>query len=108
MRPLSGAPEPRREILEVPAAVHGAPDFGELRRLGLRPDDVLDFSEIEAGAMELSNEPFNMKAFLQSIQRRFPIACGCPSRSRERSRTTGAALKQYDVAPCAEPSSCGW
>jgi threonine-phosphate decarboxylase len=27
-----------------PPAVHGGPDLGELRALGLRPDDVLDFS----------------------------------------------------------------
>jgi histidinol-phosphate aminotransferase len=37
-------PEPRRPVLDVPPAVHGALDFGELQRLGLHPDDVLDFS----------------------------------------------------------------
>jgi histidinol-phosphate aminotransferase len=37
-------PEPRRPILSVPPVVHGAPDFAELRGLGLDPDDVLDFS----------------------------------------------------------------
>jgi threonine-phosphate decarboxylase len=37
-------PEPRRPIPDVPPAVHGAPDFGELQRLGLSPDEVLDFS----------------------------------------------------------------
>ncbi len=29
---------------DVPLAVHGAPDYAELRRLGLRPAEVLDFS----------------------------------------------------------------
>jgi threonine-phosphate decarboxylase len=37
-------PEPRRPIMNVPPAVHGALDFGELQRLGLSPDEVLDFS----------------------------------------------------------------
>ena len=44
MRPFSDALRARPEVLEMRAAVHGAPDFGELQRLGLRPDDVLDFS----------------------------------------------------------------
>lgn len=34
----------RSQIWEVPIAVHGAPDHAELRRLGLRPADILDFS----------------------------------------------------------------
>lgn len=37
-------PEPRPEIQNLAPAVHGALDFGELERLELRPDDVLDFS----------------------------------------------------------------
>lgn len=37
-------PEPRREALELPAAVHGSLDAEELRSLGLRPEEVLDFS----------------------------------------------------------------
>lgn len=36
--------EPRSQGLDVPLAVHGAPDHAELRRLGLCPTDVLDFS----------------------------------------------------------------
>jgi histidinol-phosphate aminotransferase len=40
----ASAPEPRPEVLGVPPAVHGAPDFGELRELGIGPADVLDFS----------------------------------------------------------------
>jgi len=36
--------EPRSQVLDVPLAVHGAPDHAELRRLGLRPAEVLDFS----------------------------------------------------------------
>jgi histidinol-phosphate aminotransferase len=37
-------PEPRRPVLHVPPAVHGALDFAELHRLGIDPDEVLDFS----------------------------------------------------------------
>lgn len=36
--------EPRSEVMEVPLAVHGAPDHAELRRLGLRPAEILDLS----------------------------------------------------------------
>jgi L-threonine-O-3-phosphate decarboxylase len=36
--------KPRSQVLDVPLAVHGAPDHAELRRLGLRPAEVLDFS----------------------------------------------------------------
>jgi L-threonine-O-3-phosphate decarboxylase len=35
---------PRREVLATPPAVHGGPDAAELRRLGLDPVTVLDFS----------------------------------------------------------------
>ena len=38
------SPEPRPEAADAPPSVHGALDFGELQGLGLRPDDVLDFS----------------------------------------------------------------
>jgi histidinol-phosphate aminotransferase len=37
-------PEPRQTVADLPPAVHGALDFGELRRLGIDPDEVLDFS----------------------------------------------------------------
>lgn len=36
--------KPRSQVLDVPLAVHGAPDPAELRRLGLHPAEVLDFS----------------------------------------------------------------
>ena len=36
--------EPRPEILNTPLAHHGAFDYDELTRLGLSPDDVIDFS----------------------------------------------------------------
>jgi histidinol-phosphate/aromatic aminotransferase/cobyric acid decarboxylase-like protein len=36
--------EPRSEVRDVPLVVHGAPDYAELRRLGLHPAEVLDFS----------------------------------------------------------------
>ena len=35
---------PRPEIGTLPPSVHGGLDHGELARLGLKPDDVLDFS----------------------------------------------------------------
>jgi L-threonine-O-3-phosphate decarboxylase len=38
------SPQPRREVIAMPPAVHGALDFTELQRLGLRPNYVLDFS----------------------------------------------------------------
>jgi L-threonine-O-3-phosphate decarboxylase len=34
----------RPEVTGVPPAQHGALDFAELERLGLKPDDILDFS----------------------------------------------------------------
>lgn len=37
-------PEPRPELASIPDPVHGALDFGELERLGVAPDSVLDFS----------------------------------------------------------------
>jgi histidinol-phosphate aminotransferase len=35
---------PRSQVLDVPPAVHGAPDHAELRRLGLHSTELLDFS----------------------------------------------------------------
>jgi L-threonine-O-3-phosphate decarboxylase len=43
-REQPGTPEPRREIVGLPVAVHGGLDFAELQALALRPEDVLDFS----------------------------------------------------------------
>jgi histidinol-phosphate aminotransferase len=36
--------KPRSEVASLPAAIHGAADHAELRHLGLKPEDVLDFS----------------------------------------------------------------
>jgi histidinol-phosphate aminotransferase len=36
--------EPRSSVRDMPLAVHGAPDHAELRRLGLHPAEVVDFS----------------------------------------------------------------
>jgi L-threonine-O-3-phosphate decarboxylase len=41
---LEAAPAPRREVRELSPSTHGGLDFSVLRRLGLRPCDVLDFS----------------------------------------------------------------
>jgi histidinol-phosphate aminotransferase len=35
---------PRSQVRDVPLAVHGAPDTAELRRFGLRAEELLDFS----------------------------------------------------------------
>lgn len=37
-------PAPRPEIYHMPHVVHGALDFAELERLGLTPEDLVDFS----------------------------------------------------------------
>lgn len=37
-------PTPRPELHDLTIAVHGGPDVNELRGLGLRPEEVLDFS----------------------------------------------------------------
>jgi histidinol-phosphate aminotransferase len=37
-------PSPRPEIAGLSNCYHGGPNYAELERLGLRPDDVLDFS----------------------------------------------------------------
>lgn len=37
-------PSPKRNIVRINRCYHGGPDYAELDKLGLRPDDVLDFS----------------------------------------------------------------
>ncbi|MBN1219374.1 MAG: histidinol-phosphate aminotransferase family protein [Anaerolineae bacterium] len=37
-------PSPRSTVITVPPPIHGARDYTELQRLGLAPDDVIDFS----------------------------------------------------------------
>ena len=36
-------PEPRPEVIDLPPAVHGSLNLGELQSLGLRPEEVLVF-----------------------------------------------------------------
>ncbi len=38
------SPIPRSEIQTIPCVHHGAPDYAELERLGLSPDEIIDFS----------------------------------------------------------------
>ncbi len=35
---------PRPEVFHLPPVIHGAPDYAELRALGLNVDDIIDFS----------------------------------------------------------------
>ncbi len=44
MNASRSAPRPRPAVHATPLAQHGAFDYGELERLGLKPEDVLDFS----------------------------------------------------------------
>jgi L-threonine-O-3-phosphate decarboxylase len=37
-------PKPREAVQQITEVVHGALDFAELEHLGLKPDDILDFS----------------------------------------------------------------
>ena len=37
-------PKPREDVQRITEVVHGALDFAELEHLGLKPDDILDFS----------------------------------------------------------------
>jgi L-threonine-O-3-phosphate decarboxylase len=41
---LSGPPAPRAVIQWLPPVVHGALDFAELERIGMHPEEVIDFS----------------------------------------------------------------
>lgn len=41
---MAKRPTPRAELTNVAAEVHGGPDSAELRRLGVAPHDLLDFS----------------------------------------------------------------
>ena len=42
---MADIPQPRNEVISVPLATHGALDYGELAKHGIRPQDVVDFSE---------------------------------------------------------------
>ena len=52
-------------IQSVPAAHHGALDFAELERLGLHPDDVLDFS--------VNSNPFGPSPLVQEAMAAVPL-----------------------------------
>ena len=36
--------EPRKELIDLTACVHGGLDYSELKKLGYAPEDVMDFS----------------------------------------------------------------
>ena len=64
-------PEPREEVRALATGVHGGADPGELARLGLRPEDVLDFSA-------------NVNPFGPSPAVRAPIAAAAENRYPDR------------------------
>jgi histidinol-phosphate aminotransferase len=80
-------PEPRRPIMSVPPVVHGAPDFVELQRLGLDPEDVLDFS---ANTNPYGPSPAVRAALASVSLDRYP--------DREALGFRGALVEALDVA----------
>ena len=58
-------PAPRPEVLRASPVHHGAPDYAELERLGMAPEDVLDFS--------VSSNPYGPSPRLWEALRRVPL-----------------------------------
>jgi histidinol-phosphate aminotransferase len=75
--------EPRSEVLNLPPAVHGTPDPGELLRLGLRPAEVLDFS--------VNTNPYDVSPSAREAVARTPLDC-YPDRE---ALTLRAALAEH-------------
>lgn len=58
-------PEPRPEVAATPPAYHGAMDFAELERLGLDPEQVVDFS--------VNSNPYGPSAAVGQALARVPL-----------------------------------
>ncbi len=71
-RPSASAaclPEARPEIAALPEVAHGALDFGELERAGLRPQDVIDFS---VNSNPFGPSPRVIEALRSVVPERYP------------------------------------
>jgi histidinol-phosphate aminotransferase len=76
-------PEPRPPLADLPPAVHGALDFGELRRLGLDPNEVLDFSA--------NTNPFQPSSAVRAALANIPLD-RYPDRDALGFRSAGAEV----------------
>jgi L-threonine-O-3-phosphate decarboxylase len=83
-------PEPRPELLHIADVPHGALDFAELERLGLAPQDVLDFS--------VNGNPYGPSPQVQEVLTRVPLD-RYPDREALILRRALAAY--LDVAPAS-------
>jgi L-threonine-O-3-phosphate decarboxylase len=81
-------PQPRNEVLDVPSAVHGSLNYGELQALGLRPEEVLDFS---ANVNPYAPSPAVRKVLVEVSLDRYP--------DRECLELRTALAESLGVAP---------
>jgi len=77
---------PRKEIQATPFDQHGALDFGELERLGIAPDEVIDFS---VNSNPWGPSPAVWKAMQQVIIERYP--------DRESLALRKALAKKFEI-----------
>lgn len=70
-------PSPRPEVAQLPPSVHGAAQLAELRRWGLSPDDVIDFS---ANVNPFGPPPGVLEALRQARVDRYPDPDALPLR----------------------------
>ena len=76
---------PRRDIEKMAPSVHGGMDYGELRRLGISPEDVIDFS--------VSVNPFGPPPGIESVISRAAIDRYPDSESGEVREALGKKLR---------------
>ena len=77
-------PSPRENIAKLPLPVHGGIDYAEIRRLGLSPQDMLDFS--------VSVNPFGPPPGIHSAISQAPVGCYPDSQSTQVREALGAKL----------------
>ena len=90
---MSNTPAPRRQLTQIPAAIHGALDPNELQRHQLAPEAVIDFSE--------NSNPFGpspaVTAALAAVDpARYPDR-DCVALRQAIADQTGAALAEIVV-----------
>jgi histidinol-phosphate aminotransferase len=83
-------PEPRPELQRIADVPHGALDFAELERLGLAPQDVLDFS--------VNGNPYGPSPRVQEMLSRVPLERYPDREALDLRRTLAAHL---DVPPAS-------